>query len=116
LFHYTDGDGFNGIRAQPIWVFKAAQPAGDHPRGAYFTTLGPDTGNLAKRLRVPKAKIAFVFCFVDGSDLIPLPGGRGAFIFYSRDDYEVERESITARPKKSWSDYHDWRNRYCHSD
>jgi hypothetical protein len=91
LFHYTDGDGFNAIRAQPIWVFKAAQPAGDHPRGAYFTTVGPDAPNLAKRLRIPKAKIAFVFYFSDGSDLKPLPGGRGAFIFFSPDDYAVEK-------------------------
>jgi len=91
LFHYTDGDGFKAIRAQPIWVFKAAQPPGDHPRGTYFTTVRPDAPNLSKRLRIPKAKMAFVFYFSDGSDLKPLPGGRGAFIFYSPDDYSVEK-------------------------
>jgi len=91
LFHYTDDDGFKAIRAHPTWVFKAAQPPGDHPRGAYFTTLRPDAANLAKRLRIPKAKIAFVFYFSNGSDLKPLEGGRGAFIFYSPDDYAVER-------------------------
>jgi hypothetical protein len=91
LFHYTDGDGFDAIRASPIWVFKAAQAPGNHPRGAYFTTLGPGTTNLTKRLRIPKAKIAFVFCFSNGSDLRPLEGGRGAFIFYSSDDYAVEK-------------------------
>jgi hypothetical protein len=91
LFHYTDGDGFDAIRSQPIWVFKAAQPPGDHPRGAYFTTLKPDVPNLAKRLRVPKDKIGFVFCFTDASDLKPLEGARGAFIFYSPGDYSVDQ-------------------------
>ena len=91
MFHYTDGDGFDAVRSQPIWVFKAAQPPGDHPRGVYFTTLRPDSVNLAKRLRVPKVKTEFVFCFSDGSDLKPLPGGRGEFIFYSPDDYSVDQ-------------------------
>ncbi len=90
MFHYTDGDSFNVIRAQPIWVFKAVQPPGDHPRGAYFTTLSPNTANLAKRLRVPKEKIGYVFYFTNGSDLKPLPGGRVAFVFYSPDDYLVD--------------------------
>jgi hypothetical protein len=92
LFHYTDADGFKPIRAQAIWVFKADQPPGDHPRGAYFTTLRPDTAKLAQRLRIPRAKIAFVFYFSNGSDLKPLEGGRGAFIFYSKDDYAVEKK------------------------
>ena len=92
MFHYTDGDGFNAIRSQPIWVFKAVLPPGGHPRGAYFTTLGPDTTNIAKRLRVPKEKTEFVFCFSNGSDLKPLEGGRGVFIFYSPDDYHVDKD------------------------
>lgn len=91
MFHYTDDDGFKAIRAHPLWVFRATQPPGDHPRGAYFTTLRPDAANLSKRLRIPKAKITFVFYFSDGSDLKPLQGGRGAFIFYSPDDYSVEK-------------------------
>src|SRR5207253_4812627 len=80
------------IRAHPVWVFKATQPHGEHPRGAYFTALPPDTVNLAKRLRIPKTKIAFVFCFRDAPDLKPLEGGRGAFIFYSPDDYTVQKD------------------------
>jgi hypothetical protein len=92
LFHYTDSDGFNAIKAQPVWVFKATQPPGKHPRGAYFTRLGPGAANLAKRLRLPKLKIAFIFCFSDGQDLKPLEGGRGAFILYSPDDYVVEKK------------------------
>ena len=91
MFHYTNGDGFDAIRSQSIWVFKAAQPPGDHPRGAYFTTLRPDSVNLAKRLRVPKVKTEFVYCFSNGSDLKALEGGRGAFIFYSPDDYLVDK-------------------------
>jgi hypothetical protein len=62
------------------------------PQGAYFTTLGPGEKNLAKRLRIPKAKLEYVFCFTDGTGLKALEGGRGAFIFYSPDDYQVEEE------------------------
>ncbi len=69
MFHYTDDAGFKVIRAHPVWVFKTAQPPGDHPRAAYFTTLKPNAVNLAKRLRIPKAKIAFVFYFSGVSDL-----------------------------------------------
>ncbi len=36
-------------------------------------------------------KIIFVFCFTGGDDLESLRGGRGAFIFYSLDDYPVEQ-------------------------
>jgi hypothetical protein len=32
-----------------------------HPPGAYFTTLGPKEPNLAKRLFIPRAKLAFAF-------------------------------------------------------
>ena len=33
--------------SQPDWLFIAHQPPGDHPRGAYFTTLEPSAPNLA---------------------------------------------------------------------
>jgi len=46
--------------------------------------------NLAKRLRIPKDKRSFVFCFTDNSDLTPLEGGRGEYIRYSPIDYSVE--------------------------
>jgi hypothetical protein len=71
VFHYTDEDGYNAIRSQPIWVFKASQPPGKHPVGAYFTTLGPTTANLAKRLRIPTSKLEYVFCFHGAEDLSP---------------------------------------------
>jgi hypothetical protein len=88
-FHYTDQVGYNAVSAQPVWHFAASQPPGQHPFGAYFTTLGRTTKNLAQRLRIPKAKIAWFFEFQDVGDLTPLPGGRGHFIFYSPTDYDV---------------------------
>ena len=89
LFHFTDRDGYNGIRAAVTWRFRASQPPGDHPFGAYFTTLPPGTRRLAYRLRIPVAKTEFVFAFRDAGDLQPLPGGRGDAIVYSPRDYEV---------------------------
>lgn len=90
LFHYTDQGGYNAIRAQAVWRFIASQPPGEHPFGAYFTTLGRGTKNLTQRLRIPKSKVRFFFEFVDLGDLIPLPGARGRFIFYSPGDYDID--------------------------
>lgn len=87
--HFTDDGGFKAICSQPDWRFRASQPPGDHPRGAYFTTLAPETPNLAARLRISRAKVAYVFQFVDGGDLKALRGDRGEFIFYSPEDYTV---------------------------
>ncbi len=94
LFHYTNERGYKAISSQVIWLFKASKPPGDHPKGAYFTTLPPGTKNLAKRLFVRGCadKINFVFSFSGDDDLVPLEGGRGAFIFYSVEDYSVEKE------------------------
>jgi hypothetical protein len=91
LFHYTEKAAYDAIRSQVVWHFVAAQPPGQHPFGAYFTTLGKDTPNLAKRLRIPRTKLAFFFEFTDVGDLTPLPGGRGQFIFYSPTDYDVDQ-------------------------
>jgi hypothetical protein len=90
MHHYTDPAGYNAIGAAPVWRFVAQQPPGKHPFGAYFTTLPRGTKNLALRLRIPKSKTEFVFEFIDIGDLIPLPGGRGQFIFYSPQDYNVD--------------------------
>lgn len=87
--HFTDRAGFNAISANQPWHFRAAQPPGGHPFGAYFTTLEPGTRHLASRLGIPKEKMAYVFSFVDVGDLVPLRGGRGDFIFYSPADYDV---------------------------
>lgn len=91
MAHYTDKDGFNGIASARIWKFVAAQPpAPQHPRGAYFTTLGRSTPLLAQRLRIPRTKTEYVFEFEDVGDLEAIEGGRGAFIFFSRVDYSVD--------------------------
>ena len=92
--HYTDKKGYNGIRATPDWVFKASQPPdpASHPFGAYFTTLPPDTKNLAIRLRIPKSKSDYLFSFGDATDLTPIDGDRGEFIFYSPADYVVAKD------------------------
>ncbi len=46
---------------------------------------------LSKRLRIPRAKLKYVFVFKDAGDLVPLAGSRGTFIFYAPQDYDVER-------------------------
>jgi len=89
--HYADQAGYNGIKAAVVWHFLAQQPPGNHPNGAYFTTLGRTTANLAQRLRIPKSKIQYDFEFTDIGDLTPLPGGRGQYIFYSPFDYDVDK-------------------------
>jgi hypothetical protein len=91
MLHYTDKPGWNAIRSQVDWVFKAHKPPGPHPAATYFTTLTPDTRNLAARLRIPVAKIEYVFCFTDAGDLTPLAGDRGKYIFYFEGDYTVEK-------------------------
>jgi hypothetical protein len=90
--HFTDLPGWNAIRSQSVWLFRAAQPPGGHPFGAYFTTLDSTDANLAVKLRIPREKLGYVFGFRDRDpvDLLPLPGGRGRFIFYSSNDYAVD--------------------------
>jgi hypothetical protein len=87
--HYTDVDSFKAINSQVTWCFEAGQPPANHPFGAYFTDLGANTPNLAKRLRIPKVKLEYLFGFVGTDGLIPLPGGRGEHIFYCPVDYYV---------------------------
>lgn len=87
--HFTNKTGYNAIGSQTSWCFKASEPPTDHPAGAYFTTLSPQAPNLAVRLRIPRDKLEFLFQFYDAGDLRPLPGGRGAYIFYSPLDYVV---------------------------
>lgn len=89
-FHYTDTDGFNGIRAATPWRFRISSPPGDHPIGAYFTDYDEATPLLSNKLRIPRSKIAFVFGFQDAGDLLPIPGARGRHIFYSPVEYTVE--------------------------
>lgn len=89
MLHYTDKSAYNSISAGTDWLFKASKPPGNHEVGAYFTTLNPNTPNLATRLRIPKSKLEYVFNFSGQQGLQPLDGGRGDFIFWSRKDYNV---------------------------
>jgi hypothetical protein len=89
MLHYTDDAGHKAISSQVDWTFKAAQPPGGRPFGAYFTTLRPDAHRFSARTRIPKAKQAFVFGF-DGQDgLEPVEGGKGAYIFWCDADYLI---------------------------
>jgi hypothetical protein len=92
LFHYTNRAGYNAIRSQPTWLFKAFEPPGGHPKGAYFTTLPPGTVNLGKRIFVRgcRDKLEFAFHFSGSDGLQRIAGGRGEVIFCSPDDYPVE--------------------------
>jgi hypothetical protein len=95
IFHYTDKDGWNAVRAQKAWRFEASQPKDpDRPVGAYFTDIEPSEENLRtlhKRIRVPKIKQEYVFWFVETEGLTQLFGGRGRDkrIYFSPVDYEV---------------------------
>lgn len=96
VFHYTDKEGWNAIRSQPIWRFKASQAkALDRPVGAYFTDIEPSEANrrtLYKRLRIPKTKQEYVFGFSGQAGLTRLFEGRGRDqrIYFSPVDYDVE--------------------------
>jgi hypothetical protein len=91
LYHYTDLAGYNAIRAQPVWVFKANQPPGGRPFGSYFTPLDPSEEDLAGQLGISSAKTEYVFCFTDTGDLKHLRGGRGKYVLYSPSDYRVAK-------------------------
>jgi hypothetical protein len=91
--HFTNRKGFHSIRATLTWRFRGSQPPDprNHPFGTYFTTLPPETPNLAIRLRIPRRKLEYYFSFVDQRDLVPLDNDRGEWIFYSPTDYYVIR-------------------------
>ena len=90
--HFTDDAGYKAIASQVDWTFLASKPPGDHPIGANFTTLGPETPNLANRLRIPRTKLSYRLSFAGADGLMPLEGGRGMFILYSPSTYVVVRE------------------------
>ena len=87
--HYTNKTGYDGIGCRRDWRFLAGKPPGGHPIGAYFTSLGPETRDLAQKLMIPRSKLMFRFDFTGDEGLEPLRGGRGAFVFFSRVDYVV---------------------------
>lgn len=93
MYHFTDKEGYNAIRAGVEWRFKIGRPPKrdpEHPPAAYFTTLGPCEPNL-DRLRIPSGKRQYVFAFTDLGDLTPIRGGKGRYILFSNADYVVAR-------------------------
>ena len=101
MFHYTNKKSMNAIRSQPTWCFKASQPPCGNPFGAYFTTLEENAPLLARRLRIPKTKLEFVFVFVNDVGLRPLRGDRGEFIRYSPNNYSVVRNRQQGEPRQT---------------
>ncbi len=91
MLHYTDKKGYNGIPCGTWWRFLAHKPPCEHPCGAYFTNLSRTTKHLALKLRIAKEKTDYYFEFLDCNTLLSLKGGRGKYIFYSLEDYTVER-------------------------
>jgi hypothetical protein len=98
IFHYSDKEGWNAIRSQREWNFKASQPKDpSRPNGAYFTDIEPTASNLRtlhKRIRVPKVKQEYVFWFCGTDGLCQLNDGRGRDrrIFFSPTSYQVASE------------------------
>jgi hypothetical protein len=92
MFHYTNKTGFNTIKSQVNWKFKASIPkAPQNPRGVYFTTLKPNAPNFYVKTRIPKKKQSHIFEFADIGDLQFYPGNRGRLktVYYSPKDYQV---------------------------
>ena len=89
ILHYTDADGYKAIVSQQIWLFKAGQPPGDRPFGAYFTRLLPSDNKLAAGTRLPKRKREYAFAFEGSEGLRPVPGGKGAYNLWTEADYPV---------------------------
>jgi hypothetical protein len=89
VLHYTDADGYKAIVSQQAWLFRAAQPPGNRPFGAYFTTLLPDDNKLAAGTRLPTRKRTHVFAFDGSQGLQPVPGGKGRYNLWTDQNYEV---------------------------
>jgi hypothetical protein len=89
VFHYTYSSGWNAIRSQPDWTFRATQPPGDRPFGVYFTTLRVDAPLFSKKTRIPVEKQEYVFAFVGTDGLDERDEGKRSFILISPTDYVV---------------------------
>jgi len=93
IMHYTDAVAYKAISSQKDWAFHAPQPPGDNEFGAYFTTLPPDAHRFSARTRIPKDKQKYVFAFTGAQGLRPKEGGKGAYILWTPDDYQVTQAS-----------------------
>jgi hypothetical protein len=51
--HYTNKKGFNAIRANSPWRFRARRQRNKNPLGAYFTTLNPFDPDFYELTRLP---------------------------------------------------------------
>jgi hypothetical protein len=89
VYHYTDQSGWNAIRSQKDWTFKAFQPPGNRPFGAYFTTLRIDSPKFSKKTRIPVEKQQYVFAFVGTDGLEERDDGKRPYILVSPTDYLV---------------------------
>ncbi len=95
MYHYTDKEGYNAIRATVDWCFKANRPPprdDEHPLGAYFSPLPPVTRTLSTRISLPTKKLEFVFMFLDSGDLVGMRGDRRDRIAFSRSNYIVTKD------------------------
>ena len=108
MYHDTDKDGYNRIRAEVRWRFKIHQPPrrdDKHPPAAYFTPLAPTTKDLAVSISLPGRKLEFVFAFRAEADLERLEGGRRGRIMYRRSDYVVPKHrQVSCGPSESCPD------------
>jgi RHS repeat-associated protein len=98
VYHYTDRNGFNGIRSgDPHEIRPGSSKNG---AGPFVTTRSPadlTAPNAFKKLGLTSAKSQYVMEFtVPKSSLVPLRGGRGAFIF------EIPGGITVPRPKVSY--------------
>jgi hypothetical protein len=89
VYHYTDQPGWNAVRSQKDWTFKASQPPGDRPYGVYFTTLRIDAPKFHKKTRIPVEKQQYVFGFIGKDGLEERDDGKRPYILLSPIDYVV---------------------------
>ena len=92
VYHYTDQSGWNAIRSQVDWLFKASQPPGDRPYGVYFTTLRIDAPKFHKKTRIPVEKQEYVFAFAGNEELEQRDDGKRPYILVSAQDYLVVKD------------------------
>lgn len=92
VYHYTGQPGWNAIRSQVDWLFKASQPPGDRPYGVYFTTLRIDAPKFHKKTRIPVEKQEYVFAFTGKEGLEERDDGKRPFVLVSPKDYLVAED------------------------